>query len=102
MARRKIAPLACPKCGEERLWRTDTDPNTPLKKGAAILTGAGAMSIGMSAERGLRKEGVGRGTGSLLGGMVALFFGSLVTSGIKATMVYKCGKCGFTGKYRED
>ncbi len=72
---RKDAPTACPKCGEEKLWRSDTNPDRSARKGLAY-----------AASR--------------------LFFGALpsamIASGVKATMVYKCGKCGFTAKYRED
>ena len=35
MGKKEIAPTACPNCGEEKLWRSDTNPNLSLKKGAA-------------------------------------------------------------------
>ena len=75
MSRKEIAPTACPKCGEEKLWHSDTNPNASARKAAAY--------------------GVSR---VFLGVLPSM----LIANGTKATMVYKCGKCGFTDKYRED
>lgn len=75
MSKRKIAPTACPKCGEEKLWRTSTNANLSAKKVATY-------------------------------GFSRIFLGvlpsSLIAGSVKATMVYRCGKCGFQGKYLED
>ena len=75
MGKKEIAPTACPKCGEEKLWKSDTNPNASVKKGAAYI--ASRMVLGALPS-------------------------SLIASSVKATMVYKCGKCGFSGRYRED
>ena len=75
MSRKEIAPTACPHCGEEKLWHSDTNPAKSPRKAAAY-------------------------------GLSRLFLGHLpsllIAKGTKATMVYTCGKCGFTEKYQED
>ena len=75
MAKKEMAPTCCPKCGEEKLWGSNTNPNFSAKKAAAY-------------------------------GISRIFLGvlpsALIAQGAKATMVYRCGKCGFTGKYKED
>ena len=35
MSRKEIAPTVCPKCGEERLWRSDTNPSKSPRKATA-------------------------------------------------------------------
>lgn len=75
MAKKEAAPTACPKCGEEKLWRSDSNPKRSMKKGLAYAASRTVLGILPS---------------------------SLIASGVKATMVYKCGKCGFEGKYKED
>ena len=75
MAKKEVAPTCCPKCGEEKLWGSRTNPEHSGKKLVAY-------------------------------GLSRLFLGALPSSfiarGVKATMVYTCGKCGYTGKYIED
>ena len=75
MGKKEMAPTACPNCGEEKLWRSDTNPNVSLKKGVAYVASRTIFGILPSA---------------------------MIAKGVKATMVYKCGKCGFSGKYIED
>lgn len=75
MAKKEIAPTCCPKCGEEKLWSAETDPDVSVYK---------MIAYGLSR--------------LFLGGHLS----SIVANSIKAKMVYRCGKCGFTGKYTED
>ena len=73
-ARHGKAFTGLPKCGEEKLWRSDTNPNISAKKGAAYA--ASRLVFGWLPS-------------------------SIIASSVKATMVYKCGKCGFSAKYKE-
>lgn len=75
MAKKEIAPVCCPKCGEEKLWRTDTDPKKSVRKSAAY--GISRLFLGVLPS-------------------------ALIANGTKAVMTYRCGKCGFTEKYMED
>ena len=75
MSRKEIAPTACPNCGEEKLWGSDTNPAHSPRKLAVF--GISRLFLGY-------------------------FPSLLIARKSKATMVYKCGKCGFTENYIED
>ncbi len=70
---RDIAPTACPKCGEEKLWGSDTDVR-PQQVRTMLFA-------------------------RMFLGWLPSF---LIAKNRKATMTYHCGKCGFTEDYKED
>lgn len=70
---KEIAPTACPKCGEEKRWGSDTDVR-PQQVRTMLLCRA----------------------------FLSWLPSYIIAKNKKNTMTYRCGRCGYTEDYRED
>ena len=84
----KTAPLFCPKCGEEKSWICSDQPDTPWFKDPKTTVFDESVILRI----------------------IHLIFIAIRTVGyiIYKTFVhakpihYHCGKCGFSGQYKQD
>lgn len=90
----KTAPLACPKCGEERKWLCLDHPETPELNYDPEKDTMDPMIVDNAKERAMAD-------GLILTGK--LLFYLIKKAIVHAKPVkYTCGKCGFTGTYKQD
>ena len=84
----KPAPLSCPKCGEEKEWLCSDQPDTPWFK-------EGKVSV-FDINANFRLFHI------IFFSIRALIF-MIYKACVHAKPIhYHCGKCGFTGKYKQD
>ena len=84
----KTAPLSCPKCGEEKGWVCSDQPDTPWFKDPKMTVFDYDIDFSIIHFIIIAIRGVGF---------------TIYKAFVHAKPIhYHCGKCGFSGRYKQD